>query len=138
VCKTIPALANRRALAVIYPSAVHHGIVHAVVVHTVVKLRAHGPYPGVVELCGFVFLAHAVDLGPEALLQPAYLTEYLLTARHFFFPVAGSSDVGKLVDKRAGSVYELAERWRCPVGDEGLVESDNVRVGARCGESGAE
>jgi hypothetical protein len=75
-----------------------------------------------------VLLAHAVDVGPEALLQPADLLEDELAAVHLLAAVAGHA-VGQLVDERAARVDELDEGGGRPVGDEGLVQDGDVRVG---------
>lgn len=86
----------------------------------------------------FFFFAHAVDFGPEALFEPADLLEDFFAAGHFFFAVAGGGYVGEFVDEGAGGVDEFAEGGGGPVGDEGLVEGDDVGVGRGCGERGAE
>jgi hypothetical protein len=134
--KTVPALTSRRPLIAIYPrgASPHHGWIETVVVHVVIEARAHGSNTCGTKLRGLALLAHAVDLWPKALLEPADLAENFFAARHLFFAVARGGDVCELVDEGARRVDKFVERGRRPVGDEGLVKCDNVGVGAGCGE----
>ena len=133
--ETTPALTSRLPLAVIYPRPAHERGVQAIAVHAVTELGAQRIHTRGPELRGLALLAHAIDLGPEALLEPADLAEDFLAAGHFLFAVARGSDVCEFVDEGARRVDEFVERRRRPVGDEGLVESYNVRVGAGRGQS---
>jgi hypothetical protein len=67
------------------------------------------------QLCSFVLFAHAVNVWPKALFEPAYLPEDFFTANHFFFAVAGGCDVGQLVHECARCVDEFGEGGRGPV-----------------------
>lgn len=117
----------------IHLRAVHlHRSVHPTA-HSVLHVGGHGTDARRVSR-GVISFAHAVHVGPEALSYPAYLAEDLLAARHFFFAVARGGDVGELVDEGAARVDELAEGGGRPVGDQGLVEGDDVAVCAGGGE----
>jgi hypothetical protein len=136
VRKAVPALTSRRSLVAVYPrgARTHHGWIEAIVAHVVIEARAHGSDASGTKLCSLALLAHAVDLWPKALLEPADLAEDLFAARHLFFAVARGGDVCELVDEGARRVDKFVERGRCPVGDEGLVKCDDVGVGTGCGE----
>jgi hypothetical protein len=135
VRKTVPALASRRPLVTINPrgTSPHHWRIEAVV-HVIIEARAHGSNASGTKLRDLALLAHAVDLWPKALLEPADLAEDLFAARHLFLAVARGGDVCELVDEGARRVDKFVERGRRPVWDEGLVKCDNVGVGAGCGE----
>ena len=63
-----------------------------------------------------VLLAHAVDVGPKPLFEPADLLEDLLAAMHLLLSVR-CGRVGEFVDESPASVHKLAEGWCRPVGD---------------------
>lgn len=86
------------------------------------------------EARALVFLTHAVDIGPEALLEPADLAEDLLAAQHFLLAVGRGGGVCELVNEDAGGIDEFGEGGRGPVRDQGLVECHDVRVGRGCAE----
>ncbi len=119
-----------------HASANHTGARHASAAYTVAECMCilHGAIAeagghGAAETrqpAAVVLLAHAVDVGPEALFEPADLAEDFFAADHFFFAVAGCRDVCELVDEGACCVDEFGKGGRCPVGDQGLVEGYNV------------
>lgn len=153
--KAVPIIHNRRCVAAVdlarhvlghraVEGSAHRAIVHGAAAHVAahaaihaLQARSHRGDAGA-ETSAVVFLAHAVDIGPEALFQPADLAENLFAALHFLFPIACGCDIGQLVDQGAGGVDKFAEGWRSPVGYQCLVKSNYVRFGAWGREGGAE
>jgi len=85
-----------------------------------------------------ILLAHAIDVGPEPLFEPADLAKHLIAALHHLLAVQIGRVVGELVDEAAAGIDELAEGGRGPVRDEGLVEGRDVRFRGRAGEGRCE
>ena len=122
-------------------------VIGCIVVHAMVEPGAYRAHVGrtielhvgwAIKLRAVNFFAHAIDFRPEALLQPTDLTEYLVAAHHLFFAVTGSGGIGKLIDKRTRGIYKFVECWRCPVWNQGLVESHNMIIAARRRQGRAE
>ena len=121
-------------------AAVPHAAAHAATSHPAALPDAYAAHAARAagEARALVLLAHAVDVGPEALLKPADLAEDLLAAQHFLLAVGRGGGVCELVDEDAGGVDELGEGGRGPVRDQGLVECHDVRVGRGRAERVAE
>lgn len=121
-------------------AAAPHAAAHAATPHPATLPDAHATHAARAagEARALVLLAHAVDVGPEALLEPADLAEDLLAAQHFLLAVGRCGSVRELIDEDAGGVDELGEGGRGPVRDQGLVERHDVRVGRGRAEGVAE
>jgi hypothetical protein len=65
----------------------------------------------------FIFFAHAIDIRPEPLFEPANLVKNLIATHHHFFAIQIGRDIGKLVNEATTSVDEFAEGGRGPVWD---------------------
>jgi hypothetical protein len=121
---------------------------HGAIAHRAVQVMAHWRSKGAVvhaananlgtHLCSLVLFAHAVDVWPEALLEPTYLSEDFFAANHLFFAVASSCDVGQFIDECARCIDEFGEGRRSPVWNERLVEGDDMGVGGGGREGVAE
>jgi hypothetical protein len=113
-----------------------HLAVHVIFVHGSIQVLIQGSGKRAIvyssygylraEPWGLVFFTHAVDIRPEALFKPAYLSKDLFAPHHFLFTVGCGGDVGELIDKGTCCINKLGEGGRCPIRYEGLMKSDNV------------
>jgi hypothetical protein len=118
-----------------------HLAVHGIVTHRSIHVLIQGSSESAIVCTsygqlrtysgGFVLFTHAIDVRPEALAEPAYLSKNLFTAHHFFFAVACGGDVSELIDESASGIDKLGELRRCPVWYEGLVKSSDMGFSGR-------
>ena len=96
--------------SVIHVLITHMAVVDCIAVHPVIEAGTHWAHVGrATKLRTVILFTHAVNLGPEALFQPADLAKNLVAALHLFFTVTRCGSIGKLVDERTCGVYELVE-----------------------------
>src|SRR6266581_138844 len=90
-------------------AAAAHAAAHAAAPNAAALPDAHAAHAARAagEARTLVLLAHAVYVGPEALLEPANLAEDLLAAQHFLLAIGRGGGVCELVDEDAGGVDEL-------------------------------